>query len=111
MKLVSLTELPIEAVSHNAAIKKQVMLRNGDLPNLTNFAQARFAPGQLAEAHSHPDMSEVFFVTSGSGNICINGTNYRLEVGNCIAIAPHEVHEVRNDGTEDLVLTYFGIQA
>ncbi|MBE9031243.1 cupin domain-containing protein [filamentous cyanobacterium LEGE 11480] len=111
MKFASLSELPIESVSHNAAIKKQVMLRNGDLPNLTNFAQSRFAPGQVAAAHAHKDMSEVFFVTAGSGNICINGENYRLAVGNCIAIAPNEVHEVSNDGDQDLVLTYFGIRA
>ncbi|MEL7333376.1 MAG: cupin domain-containing protein, partial [Cyanobacteria bacterium J06560_2] len=53
MKITSLNELPIESVSHNAAIKKQVMLRMGDLPHLTNFSQARFQPGQVAQAHAH----------------------------------------------------------
>jgi quercetin dioxygenase-like cupin family protein len=111
MKLTSLKHLPIEPVSHNPAIKKQVMLRQGDLPRLTNFAQSRFAPGQIAFAHAHDDMSEVFFVTAGSGNICVNGESYRLEVGSCIAIAPNEIHEITNDGNQELVLTYFGIQA
>jgi quercetin dioxygenase-like cupin family protein len=110
MKLTSLTQLPIEQVSHNVEIAKQVMLRNGDLPHLTNFSQARFAPGQISSAHAHSDMSEVFFVSAGTANICVNGENYRLNVGSCIAIAPHEVHEITNDGDADLVLTYFGIQ-
>ncbi len=110
MKLTALSQLPIEAVSHNPAIKKQVMLRAGDLPHLTNFAQSRFTPGQVATAHAHQDMSEVFFVTAGSGRICVDGENHRLAVGSCIAIAPNEVHEITNDGDEDLILLYFGIQ-
>lgn len=110
MKLTSLQQLPIEAVSHNPAIKKQVMLRAGDLAHLTNFAQARFAPGQVATAHAHKDMGEVFFVIAGSGQICVNGERYHLTVGSCIAIAPNEVHEITNDGSKELILLYFGIQ-
>ncbi len=73
MITTSLKDLPEESVSHNAEIKKKVMLRFGDLPHLTNFSQARFAPGQTAPAHAHQDMCEVFFVEAGSGVIHING--------------------------------------
>jgi quercetin dioxygenase-like cupin family protein len=72
MKFTSLNNLSSEAVSHNPEIKKKVMLRFGDLPHLTNFSQARFAPGQSAAAHAHQDMCEVFFVESGSGLILIS---------------------------------------
>ncbi|MFE4104754.1 cupin domain-containing protein [Almyronema epifaneia] len=109
MKHVSLKTLPEEAVSHNPAIKKRVLLRSGDLPHLTNFAQARFSPGQLAAAHAHKDMCEVFFVEAGDGIIRINNTDYELQVGTCIAVEPGEVHEVINTGAVDLVLTYFGL--
>jgi quercetin dioxygenase-like cupin family protein len=67
MITTSLKNLPEESVSHNPEIKKKVMLRFGDLPHLTNFSQARFAPGQTAPAHAHQDMCEVFFVEAGSG--------------------------------------------
>jgi quercetin dioxygenase-like cupin family protein len=110
MKQTSLQTLPTEQVSHNPAIQKKVMLRLGDLPHLTNFAQAKFAPGQVAPAHAHLDMCEVFFVESGSGQIQIDGESYPLEAGGCVAIEPGEVHEVSNPGTEDLVLTYFGLR-
>ncbi|MFO8039702.1 MAG: hypothetical protein R6U67_09655 [Sodalinema sp.] len=66
MKHCSLNSIPPEGVSHNPNIRKQVMLRKGDLPHLTNFSQARFAPGQVAPGHCHDNMSEVFFVESGS---------------------------------------------
>ncbi len=110
MKLTSLTTLSEEAVSHNPAIKKKVMLRLGDLPHLTNFAQAHFAPGQVAGAHAHQDMCEVFFVESGEGTICIDGQSFVLQPGTCVAVEPGEVHEVTNTGTTELVLTYFGLR-
>lgn len=111
MKLTGLNDVPEESVSHNPAIKKKVMLHQGDLPHLTNFSQARFAPGQVATAHTHSDMCEVFFVESGSGMIRVNGQDYPLTVGGCVAIEPGETHEVCNTGAETLVLTYFGLRS
>ncbi len=110
MITTSLNELPEESVSHNREITKKVMLRCGDLPHLTNFSQARFAPGQIAIPHAHQDMCEVFFVEVGSGIIRINNQEYPLVPGNCVAVEPGEVHEVINNGATELVLTYFGLQ-
>ena len=110
MKTVLLSRLPEEAVSHNPAIKKKVMLRCGDLPHLTYFSQARFAPHQAAAAHTHRDMHEVFFVESGAGLIRVDGTEHPLTPGVCVAVRPGEVHEIVNEGAEELVLTYFGVE-
>ncbi|UIE38795.1 cupin domain-containing protein [Leptodesmis sichuanensis] len=109
MKLTSLSDLPAEFVSHNPEIQKKVMLRPGDLPHLTNFSQARLAPGQIASAHHHVDMYEVFFVMSGVGVITLDRTPYALTPGVCVAVEPGETHEVKNTGDEELVLTYFGV--
>ncbi|AUB34858.1 Mannose-6-phosphate isomerase, cupin superfamily [Nostoc flagelliforme CCNUN1] len=38
MITTSLKDLAEESVSHNAEIKKKVMLRFGDLPHLTNLS-------------------------------------------------------------------------
>ena len=111
MKYIDLNQIPYSNVSHNPAIKKQVMLDPGDVSNLIYFAQARFKPGHIAAAHSHQDMSEVFFVEMGHGKITVNNTAHILEAGTCIAVHPGDVHEVENTGTEDLVLTYFAIKA
>lgn len=110
MKQTALSKIPTEPVSHNPAIQKKVMLRLGDLPHLTNFSQACFAPGQIVAAHAHPDMCEVFFVESGQGVIQINGKDYSLTPGVCIAVEVGELHEVKNTGNQDLVLTYFGLR-
>jgi quercetin dioxygenase-like cupin family protein len=110
MITTSLAEIPEESVSHNPEIKKKVLLRLGEIPHLTNFSQARFAPGQRAAAHVHQDMYEVFFVESGMGVICIDDQEYALLPGKCIAIELGEIHEVINTGATELVLTYFGLR-
>ncbi len=109
MQQIQLHQLPHETVSHNAAIQKKVLLRAGTLPHLTNFAQAYFEPGQIADCHTHPDMNEVFFVQSGYGEIFIDQHCYQLLPGTCIVVEAGESHEVRNSGEERLVLSYFGI--
>ena len=111
MKRVSLSELPHEGVSHDPQIAKQVMLRRGDVPHLTTFARATLLPGQTAHAHEHRDMFEVFFVEAGTGRMTINGAEHRLQHGVCIMVAPAERHEITNDGTSELVLIYFGVEA
>jgi len=110
MKITSLTTLSEQTISHNPEIKKKVMLGSGDLPHLTNFSQARFAPGQVAVAHSHPDMWEVFFVSEGEGVIAIDGAAYFLQPGTCVAVAPGEVHELSNPGPAELIVTYLGLR-
>ena len=110
MKITNLQNLPRQTVSHNSEINKKVMLSMGDLPHLTNFSQASFAPGQISAAHSHQDMCEVFFVTAGEGIIKIGDRNYSLTPGVCVAVEVEEVHEITNTGSEELILTYFGIE-
>ena len=109
MKHVNLNQLADQGVSHNPAIRKKVMLQPGDIPHLTNFSQATFAPGQVAQAHAHSDMYEVFLVAAGSGTMVVNGTDQPLMPGVCILVEPGDRHEVINTGSEPLVLTYFGI--
>jgi quercetin dioxygenase-like cupin family protein len=109
LKFAKLADLPDQSVSHNPQIIKKVMLRQGDLPHLMYFSQARFAPGQQAAAHSHADMSEVFLVEAGEGVIRVDGKPYPLQVGTCVTVEPGEQHELLNTGNVDLVLTYFGL--
>lgn len=111
MKYTSLSTQDSMPVSHNGAIAKTVLLAQGDAEPLIQFAQAEFPAGQIAPSHAHPDMAEVFFVESGAGEIEVEDQVHRLEPGVCVLVEPQERHEVRNTGTEPLVLTYFGVRS
>ena len=111
MRIVSLDALPVEGVSHDPAIRKQVLLRRGEVPHLTAFSRAVFTPGQAVTPHAHADMHEVFFVASGAGEIRVDGAAHALAAGTCVAVAPGETHEIACTGAEELVLLYFGVEA
>lgn len=110
MKINSLESTPQTSVSHNPAIKKKLLIAKGEIEHVTNFSQATFPPGEIANIHSHPDMTEVFFVQSGTGTITVNGDRINLEQGVCITIEPNDSHELNNTGSIELVVLYFGIQ-
>ena len=111
MKILSLIDIPEEGVSHDPQLLKKVMIRDGELPHLKKFAQARFAPDQIAHAHSHPDQYEVFLIESGEGIVRVNGEEHKISSGSCVVFEPSEVHEVTNIGSTELILTYFGLEA
>lgn len=105
----SLHELPILGVSHNPEIKKQVMIPNGVVPNLTNFSQSVFRQGDVCHAHVHRDMWEVYLVQEGTLTMTCEGETTQHPVGSCVAIEPGEDHAASNQHAEKLVLTYFGL--
>jgi mannose-6-phosphate isomerase-like protein (cupin superfamily) len=110
VKRIALGDLPIERVVHNPQIAKQVFLRNGEVPHLTQLAQARLAPGQVAPGHAHADMWEIFFAAAGQGEIEVDGVVFALPAGTCIAVEPGETHELRNPGSVELVVLYLGVR-
>lgn len=110
MKIASLANLPAESNSHNPKVLKKVLIRNGQVPNLTTFAQAVFPPGEVASEHTHQDMYEIFFVDTGIATFKINGTPHQLEEGSCITVEPGEAHEVSNQSNTDIIITYFGVE-
>lgn len=110
MKIKSLDEIEEESSSHNKEIRKKVLVRNGEIPGVTQVARVVLKTGQVAPSHTHSDMYEVFFGISGSGLMIVDNKEYKLESGVCITIEAGELHEVRNNGEENLVINIFGVE-
>lgn len=110
MKISSLHSTEECEVSHNPKIKKHVLVQNGEIENITNLSEATFPPGETAYAHSHRDMTEIFFIKSGNGSISVNDRTILLHEGMCVTIEPNEVHELINTGVTDMVVMCFGIK-
>ncbi len=109
MIISKLAELPVAEVSHNKRVSKKCILDNTVCPPLAQFSQAIFPPGENAPAHSHQDMTEVFFIQSGNGIILVDDNEFLLAPGTTITVQANESHEIINNSTEDLVVLYFGI--
>lgn len=111
MKLIKLNELPDQGVSHNPAIRKRVMLEYGAVPGITNYARAVFPPGETVGSHLHNDMTEIFTVELGRGEIRVNDVAYVFSAGTTVVVEPGDVHEIINTGKTELVVLYFGVLA
>lgn len=111
MKHGKLDHLPEQPVSHDPAIKKRVLFKHGEIPNVTQFSQASFLPGQIAPTHAHADMYEVFLCVRGTGSIVIDGDTYDLNPGHFFLCEPGETHEIVNDGNDALEILQLGVLA
>lgn len=110
MKLISLKNLPLEPVSHNPEIKKQVIIKKGQIPSITQIARAVFKPNQVAPAHTHQDMYEVFIVEKGSGKAILDGEEIKLGKGMVLTVEQGESHEIINNSQESLIVLTIGIK-
>ncbi|WP_372796074.1 cupin domain-containing protein [Pontiella sp.] len=111
MKLIKISDVPETPVSHNAKIRKQVIVGKGIIPGITNVSRAVFPPGEVAGSHLHNDMTEVFTCESGCGEIRINDVGYVFSPGTTVVVEPGDVHEIINSGTADLVVSWFAVAA
>jgi mannose-6-phosphate isomerase-like protein (cupin superfamily) len=109
MKRIDLSQLMDESVSHNPEIKKRVLFSNGEIPNITQYAQARLEPGQVASGHTHMDMWEMFLCVDGNGTMKVNHTTFALHPGICVLVEPGEMHEIENTSSQQLVLNTLGV--
>lgn len=109
MQRASLQETQSTPTSHSGAGTKKVLIPQGVLPRLWQFAQVTFQPGEIAREHTHDDFYEVMLVEKGKGMIKVNGTEYPFNEGTSVAVEPGELHEVINNGNEPLIITFFSI--
>jgi mannose-6-phosphate isomerase-like protein (cupin superfamily) len=111
MKTVQIDDVVGEAVSHNPDIIKKVLLNEHELPGSVRLSHALFSPGQKASAHRHEGLCEVFYVLSGCGQMIVDNIDYPLEQGSCIVVEAGELHELVNNGEEDMTVLYFGLNS
>ena len=109
MKLIKISDVPETPVSHNAKIRKKVIVGDGEISHVTNLSRAVFPPGEKAGSHLHNDIAEVFTCESGVGEIRINDVGYVFAPGTTVVVEPGDVHEIVNPGPAELIVTYFGI--
>eukprot|EP01118_Nematostelium_gracile_P003053 TRINITY_DN13494_c0_g1_i1.p1 TRINITY_DN13494_c0_g1~~TRINITY_DN13494_c0_g1_i1.p1 ORF type:complete len:166 (+),score=19.08 TRINITY_DN13494_c0_g1_i1:38-499(+) len=109
--LLEVSSLPEQNVNHFGSIKKRVILKNGQIPHITQFAKAIIPPGEVVEEHNHLSMYESFLVLKGEGKLIINGRTRIIAEDHFFWMVPGESHSIVNNSTSDLILLYFGVAA
>ncbi len=81
-----------------------------------SFFGAGIDPGKSVTAHYHEKGIEIYFIVSGSGLMGIGRIKddeqiawtgqFAVGAGDCFAISPGEVHQLKNRGHERLVVIF-----
>ena len=77
-------------------------------PELTKFdgfsmGYQSVAPHSNIRSHSHTNQAELQICFSGRGHVEVDGERHELVSGTACFLGPDVVHEIFNDGDEDLV--------
>jgi mannose-6-phosphate isomerase-like protein (cupin superfamily) len=69
-----------------------------------SLAEATVPVGGRTIAHYHRTTEELYFFTAGSGRMTLGDEARDVAAGDCVVIAPGEVHQLVNTGDGPLVL-------
>jgi mannose-6-phosphate isomerase-like protein (cupin superfamily) len=89
-------------VAHGGAIAQMILDRRV-LNEIGFLAIARLGPGRAIESHVDP-MEEIYFITSGSGEMAVNGDRRQVGPGDAVWIPAGSAHGLRNNGKEECVI-------
>jgi quercetin dioxygenase-like cupin family protein len=91
--VIHLASCPSEPTRHGNP--KQVLVRSGVLPAVTQVAVATFPECIETDLHSHPTMYEVYFVLEGRAVYSIGDETYDVGAGDFFIVEPGVRHNQR----------------
>jgi mannose-6-phosphate isomerase-like protein (cupin superfamily) len=69
-----------------------------------SLAEATVPPGAETEEHYHEVTEEIYFFTSGTGEMKLGDEEAAVSAGDTVVIPPGKPHKLRNTGSEPLKL-------
>ena len=103
MDVKNLADAPPFTTKDGSEIRELLAHRNSTIRN-QSLAEARLPVGGATQEHFHPRAEEIYFITHGTGRICIEGEMRDVRPGDAIAIPPGLKHKLWNTGPEVLRL-------
>ena len=103
MEVVNREETVAFTTKDGSTIREILAYRNSAIVN-QSLAEATLPVGTETQAHYHPKTEEIYYILRGVGRMAIESEVREVKVGDGIAIPPGKKHQIRNVGSEALVL-------
>ena len=103
MDIKNLDEVACFITKDGSEIRELLAYRNSVIRQ-QSLAEARLPVGGATQEHYHTKTEEIYYITHGTGRICIEGETREVRVGDAIAIPPGQKHKLWNTGAETLRL-------
>ena len=90
--------------AHGDHIHKELLLKGGIVPGVTQVAESTVAPASAVETHNHPTMWEFFFVLSGEATYVLDGEEFQVGPGDLFVVPPGRQHSQKTQTDSHTVL-------
>jgi mannose-6-phosphate isomerase-like protein (cupin superfamily) len=101
MDIVNLASTQPFITKDGSEIRELLAHRNSCIAK-QSLAEARVPVGVTTIAHYHPRTEEIYYLLSGEGEMRIEDEWRHVKPGDAIAISPGKIHQIRNDGLDEL---------
>jgi mannose-6-phosphate isomerase-like protein (cupin superfamily) len=98
MEVTNLEKVSPFITLDGSEIRELLAHRNSAIRN-QSLAEARLPVGGATREHYHVQTEEIYYITHGTGRICIEGELHDVAAGDAIAIRPGQKHKLWNTGT------------
>ena len=68
-----------------------------------SLAEITIPPGKSSTPHYHKETEETYLILSGLASMVIDKEQLELEVGEAVLIEPMEIHQISNQGNDNLI--------
>lgn len=103
MDVKNLNQIPAFITKDGSEIRELLAYRNSAIRQ-QSLAEACLPVGGSTQEHYHPQAEEIYYITHGTGRVCIAGEMRDVLVGDAVAIPPGLKHKLWNTGSETLRL-------
>ena len=107
IKFIRNYEVIKEKVNHKNNVVKEVILKNGEVPNLLQFARTKLSKGVVIEKHLHESMNEIFYVLSGELKVTAEQLTTNVSSGDTFVVYAKQNHSI--EAISDSEIIYFNI--
>lgn len=72
---------------------REIMAPANSLVDRQSLAEAVVPVGQCTQEHLHKTSEEIYYILEGTGEMRVNGDQFRVSAGDAVALPPGTIHK------------------
>lgn len=103
MIIINKTDYPSLIMNQGGEKIQEVLGVNAGNVYSHSIAEITIPPGGTAVPHYHKNTEETYLILSGNATLEIQEEQLSLTAGDTVLIEPNEIHQIKNNGKDNLV--------
>lgn len=103
MKIIHWEEVQEPLVTPTGEVISELIGKGDGDPANHSLARILIPSGKSSHSHYHKLSQETYYILAGQGQMQVNGKEFTLGPGMACHIEQGEIHQIKNEGEEDLV--------